>query len=134
MEYFNIGIDNKLFNSTFYYIIPYSFLTALGLRYKFMRKKQKMLLFFISLIIFTIMAAYYYVKTGSIQLPTIEKYPVRLYFLSYSVAMSYLLLMICENRDWNIYKIKVVRFISEHSLWIYLWHMLYLRLQPPIVS
>ncbi|MBQ6478074.1 MAG: acyltransferase [Erysipelotrichaceae bacterium] len=124
--HFKIGTKIRFIDTTFYYIVPYGLMTVLGLRYEYMNRKQKRLVIFLSTSVFIGAAVYYCLQTGSIQLPTIDKYPARLYFLSYSVMMSYLLLMICENRNWSIYKNRLVLFISEHSLWIYLWHMLYL--------
>ena len=124
--HFRIGTENRFIDTTFYYIIPYGLLNVLGLRYEYMSRKQKLTVFSVSFLIFIAMAVYYYFTTGSIQLPTVEKYPARLYFLSYSIMMSYLLLMICEDKEWKIFRNRLVLFISEHSLWIYLWHMLYL--------
>ena len=126
--HFQLGTDNFFIRHTVYYIIPYGLLTALGMYYQSMTKRAKMIVFIISLFVFVICAFYYHQTLGGLQVPSIAKYPPRLYFLSYSIAVSFLLLMLCEGRDNRLFRCQPVQFISSHSLWIYLWHIFYLTL------
>lgn len=86
--------------------------------------------FIISLVIFFICGVHY--KWSSIE---IYKYPPRLYYISYGLMISLLLVWIfngkCKER--NISDIVCERFtfitwLSKNSLWIYYWHLLYLSL------
>jgi peptidoglycan/LPS O-acetylase OafA/YrhL len=124
--YFQIGVDNKFLDTTFYYLVPYGVLTYLGYNYRHIEKKQKGIIVVAALAIFVGLGIYYWLKCGNPQLVQIAKYPPRLYYLGYGVAVSFLLLLICENWDLKIYGNAVIRFVSKNSMWIYLWHILVL--------
>ena len=130
IAYYKIGLSDGILknfiDTTFYYIIPYGVLTYLGYNYSSMKKKTKCIIVLISLIVFTSLAIYYYISMGKLQLVEIAKYPPRIYYLSYGIACSFVLLLLCEKYDNKIYCNKIMRFISTHSLWIYLWHILVL--------
>lgn len=124
--YFSLGTESRFIMSTVYYIIPYGMITIIGFYYDVMKKRQKVLLFLLSGITFLLMAIYYYVAIGEFQLVSIAKYPPRIYYLSYALAVSVALLMICEKRNSPLYALPIVQFLSRHSFWIYLWHVFYL--------
>ena len=125
--YYGIGTENKLIDTTFYYIIPYGgVLTYLGYNYK--RITKKLMVVVISFSVFLGLMVYCWAKFGSFQLVQISKYPPRLYYLSFGIAVSYFLLMICEGNTFKIYQNPVITYISKHSMWIYLWHILVLSL------
>ena len=132
--YFQIAADNKFVDSTFYYIIPYGVLTFLGYHYHALKPKQRLAVMLASFALFIGCGLYYWHVYGSVKLVVFAKYPARLYYLSFGVAMSFLLLILFENRPLKMYGSAPVRFISRNSLWIYLWHILaldvysYLRL------
>ena len=126
--YFQLGIQNKLIDTTVYYIIPYGVLTYIGFNYLAMSSKQKLFIIILSSVIFTMMAALYWYKVGEPQLVQIAKYPPRLYYMSYGVAWSLALLMFCETHVLNMYENRAIRFVSEHSMWIYLWHIFVLTM------
>ena len=61
------------------------------------------------------------------------KYPFRLYYLSYALFVSTILILIFRCKTLlNIFNNKIILFISKHSLWIYLWHILCLYFLKPI--
>ena len=67
------------------------------------------------------------------------KYPPRLYYLSYAMALSLFLWMIkdllfrCfENTSQRL--VRLVTYIGSHTIWIYLWHIPLLSLVEPIDS
>ncbi len=123
--YYKLGIDNRLIDTTFYYIIPYGgVLTYLG--YNYSRIKKKGVLAAIALSVFAALGIYYWIRFGVPQNVQIAKYSPRCYYLSYGIAVSFLMLMICEKRDFKVYHNSAVVFISKHSMWIYLWHILIL--------
>ena len=124
--HYHLGRENVIILNTVYYIIPYGLLTGLGMKYLSMTKQTKIIICVAGFILFVASGIFYYYSRGSIQLPTINKYPPRIYFLSYSVALSFLLLLLCEGKDNSFFRCRPVQFISSHSLWIYLWHIFYL--------
>lgn len=128
VSYFlGIGIENKFVDSTFYYIVPYGVITYIGYYYNTMTKSVKNIISALSWLFFIISASYYYILHGGLQLVSIAKYPPRLYYLSYGLAWSLMLLRISEERDAKIYCNAFVEFVGSHTMWIYLWHILALR-------
>lgn len=125
--FYKIGTDNKLIDTTFYYIIPYGgVLTYLGYNYNQIRRKW--IIVALSFSAFISLMIYYWVKMGSFQRVEILKYPPRCYYLSFGIAVSYILLIACERNDLKVYQNPIVTYISKHSMWIYLWHILVLAL------
>ena len=124
--YFQIGTTNKFIETTFYYIVPYGVLTFLGYNYKSFSTKTRYLITFISFFIFAMLGGYYWIVNNSPQIVQIAKYPPRLYYLSYGVFCSFALLILCEKHNFSIFMNPIIRFISNHSMWIYLWHIMIL--------
>lgn len=129
--YYQIGLNGKLvkafFETTFYYIIPYGVLTYLGYNYYAMKDKAKYIITIASFVIFALLVVYYWQTTGMFQPVYIVKFPPRLYYMSYGIGCSFALLLICEkNSNLKIFDNKLIRYISTHSMWIYLWHTLVL--------
>lgn len=123
-----LGVSNPVLDSTFYYFVPYGCLTYLGVRYCLYDDRQKVFISLISFFIFCGFFIYYWYMTGSPQLVQIAKYPPRIYYLSYGIFVSYALLFLSERIRLNIYSHPIVVFVSSHSMWIYLWHILMLAL------
>ena len=125
LYYFKIGTSSKIIDSTLYYIIPYGLLTYLGYNFDQIDIKRKKIYTAISLFLFASLMYYYYTKTGDIELVSIVKYPPRLYYLAYGIFCSIILLTLTKKHDNNLFKNKIIIFISQHSMWIYLWHILW---------
>ena len=117
------GFIKDFIDTTFYYIIPYGVLTYLGYNFFKMKNRTKLKIVLVSFIVFISLAVYYWSALGSFQSVQIAKYPPRIYYLSYGIGCSFALLILCEKKKLEIYDNKVIRFISAHSLWIYLWHI-----------
>ena len=124
LYYYKLGINNPYIESTIYYIIPYVAITYIGYSYYSFGKKQLYSIMVISLCSVFALGFYYFNKFGKVQDFGIAKYPPRLYYISYGVLISFMMLELLRNYSFKIYKCKLVRFISSHSLWIYLWHIL----------
>ena len=129
------GFLRDFIDTTFYYIIPYGVLTYLGYNYFMLKNRIKLVIPLVSFIIFISLAVYYRSALGSFQSVQIAKYPPRIYYLSYGIGCSFALLIVCEKKNLKLYENKVIRFISSHSMWIYLWHIfildIYGRLKLP---
>lgn len=124
LYFFGIGTTNKIIDTTFFYIIPYGVLTFIGYYYEKISNKAKIVLVSFNFILFAVLAYYYFVKTGSFQLVQIAKYPPRIYYLSYGLVCSIILIFICNKYNFKIFKNNIICYISKHSMWIYLWHIL----------
>ena len=124
--YYKIGVDNKLIDTTFYYLIPYGTLSYFGYNYRRFNNNTKKIIIICAAILFFSLFSFYWIYAGQIQLVSISKYPPRIYYLSYGLMCSYGLLMLCENHSLNKYSNKFIVFVSNNSMWIYLWHILIL--------
>lgn len=122
--FFKIGVNNKLLDSTFYYIIPYGMLTYLGFNYHQFSKKAKNTIITIAALVFILCGMFYWQTHGSFVNVQIAKYPPRLYYLSYGILISFLLFKFCEKVELKIYANRLVLFTSRNSMWLYLWHIL----------
>lgn len=122
--YLGFGVTNKFLDTTVFYIIPYGLLTYLGYNYNKMSSKMRLAIMIISGIVFSAFGSYYWINSGTPQLVQIAKYPPRLYYLSYGIMWSFLLLILCEKNNFKIYSNPLIKYISMHSMWIYLWHIL----------
>ena len=118
------GILGKIIYTSLYSIIPYGMVTFLGFNYYRMSKKLKITIMLSALLFFVGMGVYYWYNLGSPQLVQIAKYPARIYYLSYGIFCSFALLLLCENHDMKIYQNLFIRWVSAHSMWVYLWHIL----------
>ncbi len=126
MYFFGIGRDIKLIDTTVFYLVPYGALTFLGCNYSRMSEKARRLIAVGSLAVLAGLAIYYRVTGGAWLSFQETKYPPRLYFLSYGVFCSFTLMMVCEKHPLRLFSHPAVRFLSSHSMWLYLWHILVL--------
>ncbi|MCI8412252.1 MAG: acyltransferase [Clostridia bacterium] len=128
--YFLIGDKGIFLKNVIYYIIPYGICISLGLQLKKLNNKKIIKLLITFLLIFFIMLIIYFNINGTFITTNKYKYPPRLYYLSYAIALS-LLAYYLVNRK-NIFNIKerlntkFITFIGSHTMWIYLWHILYI--------
>lgn len=127
MYWFQIGTNSIVINTTLFQIIPYGVLTYLGYNYQKMKRKTKIIISILSLLTFIILFFTYWYVNGQFLLVQAVKYPPRIYYLSYGVGLSFTLLLICEKYKLKIYENPLIRYVSIHSMWIYLWHILVLR-------
>ena len=121
-----IGIfENHIILYFFGYIIPCFVLIIVSL-YLFSASKKSIFIFSIlNFILFVLTGLYLYKKTGIIQLTNIHKYPFRIYYLSYALMLSSLIILFFKNEKiCKYFNNRFVLFISKNSLWIYLWHIL----------
>lgn len=130
--YYQVGLTGNIYvkafaDTTFYYIVPYGALTFLGYNYIFFKRRTKVGIAAVSAVAFLGLFVFYRVYTGNFQLVQIAKYPPRIYYLSYGIACSFILLLYCERKALKVFNNVIIRFISSHSMWIYLWHILVLQ-------
>jgi fucose 4-O-acetylase-like acetyltransferase len=114
-----------------YYGIAYGLVFALGIRIAKLSKKQCLILLTTFLSIFITLAIVYYFQLGHIVVTQDFKYPPSAYYLSYAMAMTMLVWLTLDRFIQVIAPIKkletVILLIAQNSLWIYLWHIMFLR-------
>lgn len=130
--YYQVGLNGNIYvkalvDTTFYYIVPYGLLTFLGYNYIFFKRSTKVGIASVSAVAFVGLFIFYRVYTGNFQLVQIAKYPPRIYYLSYGIACSFILLLYCEGKVLKVFSNVIIKFVSSHSMWIYLWHILVLQ-------
>lgn len=117
-----------------FYSIPYGCLCAIGIALPQMNKKLVLRIIIIFSTLFLILAVYHFWVIGEFAQTQIFKYPPRLYYLSYAIAISigtYLAIDNLLGQNNEILKRfswinQCILFLSSSSLWIYLWHIFWL--------
>lgn len=116
--------ESRLAMSTWYDIVPWGVVVYLGCRYLSMTDKEKRTLFVGFTGLFLLIGAALYYLEGHFVLTQSFKYPARAYYLSYGLAVTFGLFLVCERHsNCKLFQSKPVRFLSKHSLWLYFWHI-----------
>ncbi|WP_325239813.1 acyltransferase [Methylophilus sp.] len=112
------------------YVIPYGLLFAIGLRMANATRSQLYAIAGISLGIFTFAGTGLFLFNGEF-IPTQSlKYPPSIYYFSYALFISSLLWIYSERIEYFLEQINiknVVLFIASNSIWIYLWHIPFIK-------
>lgn len=127
--YYFFGNTNIVLEYIIYYIIPYGIIcTFIGTKLENMKNKTMIKTSIIFLICTIILSIWLTITNKSLVSIQVYKYPPRFYYLSYAIGMSLLLYYLVDRI--NIFNIKnklnnkIILFISSHSMWLYLWHIL----------
>ncbi len=128
------GNSNYFLQYILYYIIPYGIILAIGIEIsdnKVNNKKIQNVICISFGIIYLICIAVNMAIKGEFVYTSQFKYPPRIYYISYAIFVSILLIILISKI--KIYKLSekfvyITRFISRHSLWIYFWHVIYISL------
>jgi hypothetical protein len=125
--YYRSGAYGSFFvEEIMFYMIPYSCVFTLGLRLSSLTIRTILLISIVLLGIFCLLAVSNY-HFGLPMQTQKAKYPPRLYYLSYSISVSLLAYSIVFKKQIrNVVIRKMLIFISSSSIWIYLWHILFL--------
>lgn len=120
--YFNFIFQNYILN-----ILPYGCIAGLGLYLAYARTKTILFMiggFFILFISFS----YFY---NPIHFTPTQpyKYPPQIYYLSYALFVALSLYLYSKTKQFEKFSgNRLVLFIGRSSLWIYLWHILFLSM------
>lgn len=116
-------LSNHYLESICCYIVPYVFAYWCGYWFEKMGKNMRCGIVGGNFIIVVSCVVAMIHSGKNILSISIYKFPPRLYYWSYGILISCLLLVVCKN-----FKIskesRLVAFISRWSLWIYLWHII----------
>lgn len=123
----NIPYEIKDFISKIFLIlIPYTAIYLYGLRLGQLSSKTILTISLTSFLIFISMAISKYIDQGYFVQTQEYKYPPTLYYLSYAFFCLNLVYFY-TSKHLNIEKIVIKEltvWLSSHSLWIYLWHIM----------
>ena len=103
------------------YIIPCFLLVSLS--YEIFVRQNHFWVLLVSVIIFFVNFIILYITNGFFQPTQIMKYPFRSYYLSYGIICSIILFYLFRKIKQNS---KIITFISNNSLWLYLIHILFI--------
>lgn len=119
----NIHIPEFL-NLTVFYILPYFCIFGLGFLISKLSDKKNLLLAGSFLLAFIAIAIFEFAKTGHFVLTQEFKYPPLLYYISYAMFVSVSLYLISKQISLpnNPFIRNKIAFISDSTMWIYLWH------------
>jgi fucose 4-O-acetylase-like acetyltransferase len=109
-----------------HYIVPYGIVFAVGLRIPLLKNVQIKYLSILSFILFVITAVGLYLFYGHFVPTQNYKYPPSFYYFAYALFVSCTLWLYSEEIETFFIKIKIekiVTFIAQNSIWIYLWHI-----------
>lgn len=122
--------DILLLGSFYSNVIPYTLIFLIGTKLLNCTSKQLYLLLLISLLIFSVVVVYNFLMSSTLYPTQTDKYPPGIYYISYSFFMSLLSLIAIRKIKliYNLANIKAVIFISSNSIWIYLWHIVFVMI------
>lgn len=127
---FSNSIVRNIFENTILYIAPFGFIFGIGLRIQKLTSKQVIFMMLVLFGIFLILLLMHFKIEHKIIQTQIHKYPPTLYYLSYALALSLLLFLLANPILQKIEQLeitKVVNFVSKNSIWIYLWHIVFIE-------
>jgi len=130
-EFFTVSsisiFDDKFYEIIFFCIlstVAYGIIYFYGLRMETLSKKELQYCIVMSFLVFLIYLIFNYFKYQTFIETQVYKNPPRLYYISYSLFVSFVIVYIVKYCDWfNFIKnSEIVKFIGRSTLWIYLWH------------
>lgn len=113
-------------NNVIFYVIPYSIVFSLGVRVNSFSVSQINTLICLMGVLFLTSALAVYFNAGRVMSTQDFKYPPQAYYLSYSLFVAFL--------GWRLSGLLLARFhfsflrswvmfVSQNSIWVYLWHI-----------
>ncbi len=119
---------NPFVNNTVFYIIPFGIVAYMGYHYAGFDTKTRILIFVSFLTVFVVGVIMYARNEGRIVNVSTASFPPRIYYLSYGLSVTTGLMLLCRKKELKLFKNPLIVFISKHSMWIYLWHILTVRI------
>lgn len=121
----------RLIESTILYIIPYAIIFSLGIRLCLLTLRELLKLTACLWLIFGIIFVINFVLQERLVYTQAFKYPPQLYYLTYALGVSCIIWMMSEGIISLVKKARtyfLIEFISQNSLWIYLWHIPFIEI------
>lgn len=128
MVQMNFLTENNIVVNSFYLLIPYSIINALGMELKYLNKKTIISIITIFFITFSIFLIYYFIQEGKFISTQNYKYPPSVYYISYALVISLILYLLVSEKCSNL-NLKFIYFVTKNSLWFYFWHILFVNIR-----
>lgn len=123
-----IGMKNAFISSVVYQIIPYGFLTLLGMYIADADKQQiKYCTAIVGIIFVACLISNAIIKNTIVPIQS-AKYPAKLYYLSYGAFVSLILFQFFHKTESPLPTPRFIQFVSCSSYWLYLWHIIYVMI------
>lgn len=114
-------------DQTLLYVIGYLPIAIVGLKAKELRISQNIAIIVISAVLFGIS---FYIN-GSFD-PQTTKYPPQGQYILYGLMCSSILWSLKNSISHFVENVRAFKYLSEHSMWLYLWHIIPIYLIYPI--
>ena len=121
-------VEVRFIYYSFFTCIPYGVILLLGMKTSEMTIKSKYFLCCFTFVIHIIIGVFLFLYWGKYVSVSQFKYPARLYYLTYGIPVAIILMILFAKLEGKIPDFKLIRFVSEHSLWIYLWQIMMLTI------
>ena len=120
------SILNSIFQDYLFYLLPYGVVAGLGLSLQ--QSSKRIRVWFLALFIILFLGEQLLLHGGIIN-TQVAKYPPTSYYLSYALAVTVALTFLSETKGFiSIFQTRFLQFFASSTLWIYLWHILFLTL------
>jgi len=117
-----------------HYIIPYTLVFAIGLRLASLKVEEIVWGMNLCLALFIVLAFLLAMETGQLIPTQLHKYPPTLYYFSYALTIALAAWLLSGKLCHLIEKSRAAKatmaFAARHSLWIYLWHIPFIKIIP----
>ena len=135
MIFLNLGPETRSFFSLNYFArafinaLFYSHIFIFGMIVKRLSFTYLESSFLVLLTGFTLICYYLYMSTGGYVSTQFYKYPPTFYYFSYAIGVSLVLYVLIKYSPYNLNGPirSVVLFTARNSIWIYLWHIAFLK-------
>lgn len=114
-----ISIDGNIFT-----LVAYTLLFLYGIRLDEIKKKNVLIIAAFSIIPFLAIAIYNFINFDVFYGTHINKYPPRLYYLSYAFCCLNIVYILCDKVLVRIIPERIITWLASNSLWVYLWHIM----------
>lgn len=121
-------VSNRVVYYSVFCIIPYGTFLFVGYIYETLDKKDKIYLLVSSAVVHLALMAIYMFVYGEYRWISEFKYPARLYYISYGIVAFIIISEGFKLIEKKIDKSLIISFISQHTLWVYLWQILLLTI------
>lgn len=115
-------------DNIFFITIPYSLIFMYGLRAKKISKNDLQIHILLFGLLFSVYLLIGYFVCGKIVQTQPFKYPPKAYYLSFAMLVSVSLYYATKYHNLKIQNFKLIQYIGQSTLWIYLWHWFFLKL------
>lgn len=129
------GLTKDLLQQVVFYAVPYALVFALGLRIPDLSSKAVLALGLLFVATYLAYLGYHQLALGN-WLPTQKfKYPPTAYYLGFALMMAIGLYLTASQWMQLCDRLRLtplVLFVGSNSIWIYLWHILFLQVFKPV--